>query len=303
MLKQESGIIFNIQRFSIHDGPGIRTSVFMKGCAMRCIWCHNPESWDSDTEIAYYPDKCIGCGACINICPCHFVKEIDGIHIFNRQSCLKCGKCTDICYAEALKTIGKLMTADEVFDEIIKDHIFYETSGGGVTLSGGEPLFQPKFAEEILKRCKESNIHTCIETSGLAKSNDLLAAAKYTDLFLFDIKETDTSRHINYTGIDNYSILENLSVLDKSGALIILRCPIIPGLNDCEEHLSGIARIANSLKNIQRIEIQPYHSLGLSKAQAIGKTMGHSETTITPKETSAEWIKIIRKYTDVTIYN
>ena len=303
MSEQESGIIFNIQRFSIHDGPGIRTAVFMKGCGMRCIWCHNPESWDNNIEIAYYADKCIGCGACFNVCPakCHSMNITDGIHIFNRQNCVKCGKCAEICYAETLRAIGKRMTVNEVFDEVVKDGIFYETSGGGVTLSGGEPLFQPKFAVEILKRCKEAGIHTCIETSGFAKPDAILAAAEYTDIFLFDIKETDAACHIESTGIDNRLILENLYMLDKNGAQIVLRCPIIPGLNDHEEHFEGIGKIANSLSNIQKIDVEPYHSLGLSKAQAIGKIMEYTETELPKKEISEKWAAAIRKYTDVNI--
>ena len=305
MSGQESGIIFNIQRFSIHDGPGIRTTVFMKGCGMRCIWCHNPESWDSNTEIAYYADKCIGCGACINICPakCHALSEADKSHVFDRQNCLICGKCADICYAETLRAIGKRMSVDEVFEEIIKDSIFYETSGGGVTLSGGEPLFQPKFAIEILKRCKKAGIHTCVETSGYAKPDILPDIIKYTDLFLFDIKETDIARHKEYTGVDNNLILKNLYALDKNGAQIILRCPIIPNLNDREDHFEGIGRIANGLTNIQKIEIEPYHSLGLSKAQAVGKITKYRETEITKKETSEKWVDAIRKYTAIPIGN
>lgn len=310
MEKTTIGIIFNIQRFSIHDGPGIRTTVFMKGCGMRCVWCHNPESLDGNIEIAYYADKCIGCGACIDKCPekCHSIISIsekdrvhNGLYRYSRQNCTKCGKCADICYAEAMRIIGKSMTVDEVFAEIIKDNVFYETSGGGVTLSGGEPLFQPKFSIDILKRCKNSDINTCVETSGFSKPKALLEVAQYTDLFLFDIKETDIARHIEYTGVDNNMILENLSMLDKSGALIILRCPVIPGLNDREDHFAGIAQIANGLKNIQRIEIEPYHPLGLSKAQAIGKIMGYGKTEITKKEISEKWAESIRKYTDVSV--
>ena len=303
-MAEQSGMIFNIQRFSIHDGPGIRTTVFMKGCGMRCIWCHNPESWDGDREVAYYLDKCIGCGACTGVCPakCHFICEADGVHIFNRQDCvIKCGKCADICCTDALKIIGRRMTAAEVFEEIKKDDVFYESSGGGVTLSGGEPMFQPKFTEEILKRCKDSGIHTCIETSGLANPEMLLNAAKYADLFLFDIKETDAARHKKYTGSDNKAILENLYMLDKTGAKIILRCPIIPEINDREEHFAGIARIADSLNNIQKIEVEPYHSMGLAKAQAVGKILEYTETELTKKEVSESWVRVIRKHTDVDV--
>ena len=302
-MSEQSGMIFNIQRFSIHDGPGIRTTVFMKGCGMRCIWCHNPESWDGDREIAYYEDKCIGCGACIGVCPaqCHCANKSDGVHIFNRQDCVKCGKCADVCCADALKIIGKYMTAAEVFEEIKKDDVFYESSGGGVTLSGGEPMFQPKFTEEILRRCKEAGMHTCIETSGLSNPDALIDVAKYTDLFLFDIKETDAARHKKYTGIDNNAILENLYMFDKTGAKIILRCPIIPEINDREEHFAGIARIANSLNNIQKIEIEPYHSLGLAKAQAVGKILGYTETELTKKEIAENWVHAIRKHTDIEV--
>ena len=262
--------IFDIQKFSLHDGPGIRTTVFFKGCPLSCIWCHNPESWKSTPQIFYTSAKCINCGRCVEICSnlCHKVDNT--YHKFERQNCVVCGKCADACPAKSLELCGKEYTVDEVLVEVQKDRIFYETSGGGMTLSGGEPMAQFDFALELARRTKEAGLHVAMETCGFALQKNFEAILPYIDLFLFDIKTIDSEKHKQFTGQDLTLIHENLRFIDRNDKKIQLRCPLIPGLNDSEKELSGIADLANSLKNVQSIDIEPYHPLGVSKAERLG---------------------------------
>ena len=222
-----SAMIFDIERNSYVDGPGIRTTVFLKGCPLSCVWCHNPESQSFEKQIMFYKSKCIGCGKCREVCP------------NNLKSCDFCGKCELYCPADARKICGKEYTIDEVLKEIVKDKPFYENSGGGVTLSGGEPLAQYDFSLELLKKAKENGIHTAIETCGYAEKSKILEIAKYVDLFLFDCKETNPELHKKYTGVDNKIILDNLKALSDAGSKIILRCPIIRALTTVQSILKG----------------------------------------------------------------
>jgi len=244
------GTIFNIQRFCTSDGPGIRTTVFFKGCPLRCLWCHNPESQSSDSELMFYKHKCKSCGRCIG------EESNDSF----------------VCYNGARERCGKETSANEIVKTALKDKPFYKNSGGGITLSGGEPLYQYKFALEILKLAKENGLHTAIETCGYGSGEQIRKVAEYTDVFLYDIKECDALRHKLFTGVDSKLILENLALVDKLGKDIILRCPIIPGCNDRSDHLEGIAAIANSLSHVIRIDVEPYHPLGESKSEALGKS-------------------------------
>lgn len=252
-----NGIVFSIQRFCINDGPGIRTTVFLKGCPLHCKWCHNPESHSSKFEI---------------------MRDTDG---------------DKIC--------GTSMVVEEVITEVLKDKVFYDNSSGGLTLSGGEPLLQFNFAYEILKQAKENDIHTCIETCGFAKTENILKIAGVTDIFLYDWKLTDDNLHKEYTGVSNRPILENLKAIDAAGSKIILRCPIIPNANDTEAHFCGIANVANSLKNISAIEIEPYHSLGCSKYKKLSK-IGIFQRFEQPTEQQVEdWVMQIQKHTNITV--
>ena len=297
----KNGTIFNIQKFSVNDGPGIRTTVFMKGCPLRCIWCHNPESNAIRQELFYDAKKCILCGKCATICPkgCHLFE--DGKHIFDRTNCILCGKCAENCMPGALETVGYLQTVDEVLKEVMKDQIFYETSGGGMTLSGGEPMYQAEFTYELLKSAKEKGLHICMETCGYANEDNFRKIADLVDIFLYDYKETDPEKHLEYTGVTNELILKNLHMLDELGAKTILRCPIIPTLNDREDHFAGIARTANSLKNILEINVEPYHPLGSGKSSMLGKNYALENLTFPENETVQYWMDQIQSQTKVPV--
>lgn len=264
------GTIFNIQKFCVNDGPGIRTTVFLKGCPLKCLWCHNPESQADKPEVMFYDEKCVSCGRCAQVCPqgCHVFPN--GTHRFNRENCVHCFQCTELG-CEALEKAGKRISAEEALSEVLKDKIFYETSGGGMTLSGGEPLYQFDFSLDLLKKAKEAGLHTAMETCGLAAPEKIREIAEYVDLFLFDWKETNEELHKQFTGVGNRRIIENLELLNALSKDIILRCPIIPGCNDREEHFSGIADTANRLEHILHIELEPYHALGEGKYLSLGQ--------------------------------
>lgn len=272
------GTIFNIQRFCVNDGPGIRTTVFLKGCPLSCVWCHNPESQRFEPEILFYKDKCTGCGRC---------------------KCVTAADRDFVCFNGAKEICGKTVSADEVTAEVLKDKPFYENSGGGVTLSGGEPLAQYDFSLELLKKAKENGIHTAVETCGYEEKSKILEIAKYVDLFLFDCKETDPELHKEYTGFDNKIILENLKALSDAGSKIILRCPIIPGFNDRAEHFKGISEIADKFSGIEHIEIEPFHPLGESKYSALNRE--YADIQPPDAQMVDKWIGQIKFGTEKTV--
>ncbi|MBQ4337793.1 MAG: glycyl-radical enzyme activating protein [Clostridia bacterium] len=263
------GIVFNIQKYCIHDGDGIRTCVFLKGCPLRCIWCHNPESYEKAPALSFNKHKCSSCGRCLSGCYARTIEN--GTLELMREKCTRCGKCADICFNGANEIIGKEMTAPEVLTEVLKDKMFYDTSGGGITLTGGEPSYQPDFTLELLSLSKEAGISLAIETCGAGPRDFYEKAARYGTTFLFDIKCIDPVLHRRLTGADNAHIMANLRYLMDSGADIIIRLPLIPGCNDSDGDIALLAAFLKENKEHYRYaEIMPYHVSGAGKAEKIG---------------------------------
>ena len=294
------GIIFNIQKFCIHDGDGIRTCVFLKGCPLRCIWCHNPESYEKTPDLSFDKQKCSSCGRCINECNARVMEN--NVLQLDREKCIKCGKCTDICLNDANEIIGREVTAAEVVAEVLKDRMFYETSGGGVTVTGGEPSYQADFTLEILRLAKEEGISLAIETCGIGPRDFYKKAADMGTAFLFDIKCIDSEKHRKLTGADNNHIMSNLQYLMESGADIIIRLPLIPGCNDSDDDIEKLSDFLNKNKGLYRYaEIMPYHTLGTGKAEKIGVKTAFVRENATEKEIS-HWQMLFASYgTDVRV--
>ncbi len=289
------GTLFNIQRFSTSDGTGIRTVVFFKGCPLNCAWCHNPESKQSKPEIFYNAGNCIGCGLCAAAClnGQHIAK--DATHRYLRENCTVCGRCVERCPSRALEKCGKTYSVDEILQEVVKDRPFFEQSGGGVTLSGGEPLFQWDFCLALLKKSKEEGLHTAVETCGYTKG-DIAELHPFVDMWLYDVKLLNEQDHKRYTGVSNEQILHNLHRLDVLGANITLRCPVIPDVNATKGHFTALKNLANSLQNLKEIHLEPYHPLGVDKAVRLGKIQAYDRTEFLNKN---EFEDLARELQDV----
>ena len=261
--------VTEIQRFCMHDGAGLRTTVFLKGCPLRCAWCHNPETQSSGSELLFYPAKCIGCASCAAVCP-NGAHILDTGHTLLREMCTACGACAENCPTGALDISGREMTVREILETVKKDIAFYGERGG-ITLSGGEPFMQGEGALALLAACKETGISTAVETSGYAERRVILAAAPLVDEFLFDIKDTNDERHKLYTGGSLDVILDNLFALSELGARIRMRCILVNGVNTVPEHYAALARIAERIKNLEGAQLIPYHAYGGTKSVFIGR--------------------------------
>ncbi len=267
----EKGMVFNIMRYSTQDGPGLRTTVFLKGCPLSCRWCHNPESQRREPELLFRPRNCIGCGECLAACPQGAVtRSADGI-IQDFELCRHCGACVRVCPTGAREMVGREMSVAQVMAEILKDLAFYEESGGGVTFGGGEPLDQPGFLTALLEACREEELHTAVDTSGMGSSQLIRRIAPLTDLFLYDLKHLDEVRHLALVGTPNRLILDNLRLLDKLNRKVLIRMPFIPGANDTEKNLERLGRLVASLNNISEVELLPFHDTGREKYRLLGR--------------------------------
>lgn len=282
-MQEGGGLVFDIKRYSINDGPGIRLTIFFKGCPLNCQWCHNPESISPKIQKLFTASKCIGCGECCRVCPvkaCSLTP--DGI-VTDNSLCTLCGKCAEVCPTLATEMSGRYHSVDELLKIIEKERTFFDQSGGGVTFSGGEPLLYPDFLIEILDACGREKIHRAIDTSGFVKTETLLRVAKHTDLFLYDLKMIDTDKHKLYTGVDNRLILENLETLAESGAVIQIRIPLIGGVNDDDDSVDAAAAFVAGLYGEKKaVNLLPFHDVAKGKDDRLGQVRdldGLSEPT------------------------
>ncbi len=289
-----SGIIFNIQKFCIHDGDGIRTCVFLKGCSLRCIWCHNPESFEKTPTLSFSKQKCSSCGRCLEVCSARTIEN--GVLEIDREKCSQCGKCTEICLNNANEIIGKETAASEVIKEVLKDKMFYDTSGGGLTVTGGEPSCQADFTLELLSLAKGAGISLAVETCGIGPRDFYEKAANLGTTFLYDIKCIDPERHRKLTGADNAHIISNLCYLMDRGADVIIRLPMIPDCNDSDEDIELLASFLNENKGRYRYaEIMPYHTLGVGKSEKIGSDSAYARENANGDEIS-RWCSLFASY-------
>ena len=277
------GTVFDVNRFGVHDGPGVRTVFYLKGCPLHCRWCHNPEGMESRRQLAYYEHKCLHCAECVAVCPQHAHDLVDGKHVFTREKCEACGACEDVCLGRALKLFGREFTVEEACRTALEDRVFYR-DGGGVTLSGGEPLLQAQFCAELLKLLKEADIHCAIDTSGAASWDRFEDVLPHTDMFLYDVKHVDDSRHREYVGRSNRQIIENLKRLTECNVPVEIRIPVIPGFNDDSESIDAIGGLLGGLRNIAGVRLLPYHQ-ARSKYEAIdcGDTMPEADAPSTDR--------------------
>ena len=304
-----SGVVFDIQRHTTHDGPGIRTTVFFKGCNLRCRWCHNPESFHLDKDLELYPKRCITCGSCMAVCPNGSISFLEvpypemssesltvvkkpSVMITDRELCVSCGVCTEHCFAGARILVGKRYTTDEIMKVVIQDHAFYINSGGGVTCSGGEPFLQPEFLTGLLKALHDAGIHTAVDTAGNIPWEVIAGILPYIDLVLYDVKAFDESIHREATGVGNARILDNLKRLSKTEIPLWVRIPVIPGVNASNKEMTDIAEFLKTCGHVEKIELLPLHHLGSGKYESLGLPWPMADVNTPSDEDMAKWRKL-----------
>jgi pyruvate formate lyase activating enzyme len=292
------GIVFNIQRFSIQDGPGIRTTVFLKGCPLRCLWCSNPESMRLSPEIITRDIKCIGSGKCAEICPKRAIAFVEKIRIIDWERCNYCMKCAQVCPSKAIEAVGEHMTIAEVIDTVGRDSNYYRRTNGGMTLSGGEPLLQWQFALGLLREAKRKGFHTALDTAGYAEWEILDEVLNHTDLVLYDVKHMDSEKHQEATGVFNERILDNLQkTLAKSRTKVWIRRPVIPSFNDSEEDLEKLCRFVLTLdRPVEKISLLPYHKYGELKYAAKGRAYPYQDVALISDEQMGRFKKLVESY-------
>lgn len=287
--------VTDLKRFAVHDGDGIRTTVFLKGCPLHCVWCHNPEGISCTPQIAFYADKCIHCGGCTDVCPVNAHRLTMGKHIFDRERCIGCGRCADYCLGNALQVYGRQMTVADLLPRLLEDKDFYAYSNGGVTVSGGEPLLHVSFVKELFTCLHMQGISTALDTSGFAPWTSFAAVMDETDLFLYDIKHIDSAVHQRITGVGNEVILENLIKLCGSGKRVEIRMPLVPGYNDDCETLQGIGKFVSKL-TVESMKLLPYHSAARGKYMALEMQDTLPRVQSPDEEALSRAVHILREY-------
>ncbi len=291
-----TGLIFDIKRFALHDGPGLRTTVFFKGCPLRCSFCHNPEGQLADPELLVRPERCIRCGTCLEVCPTGALSLENGSIVVSRPTCKGCGRCAEACPAEALQLAGRAVTLEELLAEVERDRVFYEQSGGGVTCSGGEPVAQPEFLQAFLAEARTRSIHTVLDTSGFAPPETFRACARRADFFLYDLKLMDSERHAALTGFGNEWILTNLRWLVTTGKPVIVRIPLVEGVNCDEANLRAAGRFLSSLNPAPPVDLLPYHRTGEDKYLRLGKRYNITQAAVPTEEKINEAARCLRSF-------
>jgi pyruvate formate lyase activating enzyme len=290
------GYVFDIKKYAIHDGPGIRTTIFFKGCPLQCKWCHNPESWAIHPELGFRRGRCVRCGRCAEACEEQAISLAENGSVTDAEKCKVCGECVGVCLSSAREVIGQEMTVREVISEIEKDVIFYDQSGGGATFSGGEPLMQPEFLLGLLEQCRKQGIHTVVDTTCHVKPEIIEKAAGQADLFLCDLKHMDPAVHRDFTGVDNDLILYNIKCLSDAGKRIVIRIPIIPGFNDEKANIEMTAEFVKSLGNVSKISILPYNRGGKEKSARLTAEFALMETEVPGGQRMAAIADALRDY-------
>lgn len=295
------GLVFDIQKFALHDGPGIRTTVFLKGCGMRCLWCCNPESQRFKPTLRFVSERCTNCMKCLSSCNAAALYQKDGLLIINYATCTACGNCINECDQDALLIVGSTMSADDVLKEVFKDKAYFNHSGGGVTFSGGEPVEQLSFLLELLTKAKRAGLHTCVETAAYLPRDNYLDILPFVDLFCIDFK-AEKSHYARLTGMGSGTVLSNLRMLHDKGAQIIVRCPIIPQLNDTEEHWREIASLSNELPHLKGIELLPYHEYGMHKYGQTGRKPFPIVSGTVQSGIALDWIRQIEAFGGINVF-